>query len=302
MADIEFAALSELVALVIEQRLASTLPPAAEAEIEPPKKGEVGPPEHQPNGVQPKQPSSGLVWFRGTKSEHYGLVPKLHREAHDAEAVRRREARLLARFAERSMPFWIPGYPRDDWSLLFSMQHYGAPTRLLDWTENLFVAAYFASQPYTSSEEQEAAGDGRPALWTLDPVAWNGRVLEHIDADLGILTTSDPEIKNWEPRSTAEDLAAARRNRQPIALYGIHNSPRIVAQRGTFTIAGSLTDSMEAIAHDRYPEEPLLVKYVYTGDRSGLAAELHSVGIQRSMVFPDLESLSEEISIMEGWE
>lgn len=287
--DIEFAALSELVALVIEHRQA-TGSPAEEGEAQ--------------GAEVPASAGTSLVgpiWFRGIKSEHYGLIPKLHRDAHDAEAVRRREARLLARFAERSMPFWNPGYPRDDWSLLFSMQHYGAPTRLLDWTENLFVAAYFASLPYTSSEEQQTAKDGRAAIWTLDPVAWNAKVLEHIDADLGILTTSDPEIKNWEPRSTAEDLSGARRNRQPIALYGIHNSPRIVAQRGTFTIAGSVTDSLESIAKERYPEELLLRKYVFTGDRSDFARELHSVGIQKSMVFPDLESLSEEISIMEGW-
>lgn len=284
MADIEFAALSELVALVIEQRLASTLPPAAEAEIEPPKRAKWVPLSISPTACSPNSHLAALSGSAAPKASITDSFPS---------SIARRT--MPKPFAEEKRDC-LPGSPneaclsgsratRDDWSLLFSMQHYGAPTRLLDWTENLFVAAYFASQPYTSSEEQEAAGDGRPALWTLDPVAWNGRVLEHIDADLGILTTSDPEIKNWEPRSTAEDLAAARRNRQPIALYGIHNSPRIVAQRGTFTIAGSLTDSMEAIAHDRYPEEPLLVKYVYTGDRSGLAAELHSVGIQRSMVF-----------------
>lgn len=243
---------------------------------------------------------SSPIWFRGIKSESYALVPKLHRDAPDVEVVRRRETRLLARFAERSMPFWTPGYPRDDWAFLFSMQHYGAPTRLLDWSENLLVAAYFCSLAYESGEERDRAGDGRPAIWAFEPVRWNSLVLAHIDADLGILTTSDPEIKNWEPRST-EDLSAARRHKQPIALYGIHNSPRIVAQRGTFTIAGTMLEPLEQIANDKYPTEKLLTKYVFTGYRGDLAGELQAVGVQKSMIFPDLQSLSEEISIMEGW-
>lgn len=292
---VEFTDLADLIRQVVNQRLA---PDDSTGQAQ---AGDSSPQSEAPDGP-PARPAirSNPIWFRGIKSEHYSLVPKLHRGAHDVELVRRRETRLLARFAERSMPFWTPGYPRDDWAFLFSMQHYGAPTRLLDWSENLLVAAYFCSLPYDSAEERDRADDGRPAIWAFQPVRWNGLVLAHIDADLGILTTSDPEIKNWEPRST-EDLSAARRHKQPIALYGIHNSPRIVAQRGTFTIAGTLLEPLECIAEERYPTEPLLTKYIFKGLRNELAEELQAIGVQKSMIFPDLQSLSEEISIMEGW-
>jgi hypothetical protein len=33
---------------------------------------------------------------------------------------------------------------QDDWGILFAMQHYGTPTRLLHWTEVLGIALYFA--------------------------------------------------------------------------------------------------------------------------------------------------------------
>ena len=48
---------------------------------------------------------------------------------------------------------------RLDW--LAIMQHYGAPTRLLDWTESLFVAAYFAVEQAWNEDGEVWACDVR---------------------------------------------------------------------------------------------------------------------------------------------
>lgn len=68
----------------------------------------------------------------------YQLVPSLlrHKQGVDKENVLFGEyERSARRFLERRT---------DDWELLVDMQHYGIPTRLLDWTGVLGIALAFA--------------------------------------------------------------------------------------------------------------------------------------------------------------
>ena len=242
------------------------------------------------------------LWFRGHSSHEYHLVPKLMRDGPRTDKeISRRESRLLARFRERSLPFWAAGYPQGPWEHLFSMQHHGVPTRLLDWSENLLVAAYFASlAPGPLSDVQNAPSLPRPTIWTLDPVGWNQQVPQLQETGINILTIADEIGERWQPVTSENHLGW--RAKHPVAIYGVHNSPRIVAQRGTFTMAGELQDSMEAIADTEDKWAGLLRKYEYTGEHETLRTELKFIGFTESMVFPDLSSLSAELTELEGWQ
>ncbi|OZC67023.1 hypothetical protein CH276_07450 [Rhodococcus sp. 06-470-2] len=243
---------------------------------------------------------SKSLWFRGHSSQDYRLVPKLMREGTRTDKeIYRRESRLLARFRERSLPFWPSGYPQGAWEHLFSMQHHGVPTRLLDWSENLLIAAYFAATPTAASSKTNLDAQPKPTIWTLDPRGWNRQIPQLQETGINILTVADQIRDRWEPVLSENHLGW--RAKHPVAIYGVHNSARIVAQRGTFTIAGEFQTGMEEIADSEARWGGLLKKYVYQGERDELRQELKFVGFTESMIFPDLSSLSAELTELEGW-
>src|SRR5271157_5406211 len=79
-------------------------------------------------------------WFRGEPSEtKYALAPRLHRK------VKYDEFQLLKNFRIKAPTFLdiqVPQGQTDQW--LFLAQHVSLPTRLLDWSEGLLIALYFA--------------------------------------------------------------------------------------------------------------------------------------------------------------
>lgn len=115
--------------------------------------------------------------FRGQACEEWRLTTSLGRlidDTHVDEAIDiERSAR--DRFEQRAH-LYVDGrmlagaldYP--DWLAL--MQHHHAPTRLLDWTESLWVAAYFAVESNWNS-------DG--AIWWFNPAT----VIEDMEKRFG---------------------------------------------------------------------------------------------------------------------
>ncbi len=163
----------------------------------------------------------GGAWYRGISDGRHRLLPSLlrHKNRHaDAE---------INMFAE----FWtmIEGESIDNsWERLSFMQHYGVPTRLLDWTTDLNAAVYFA----TSASEKTGTGD--PWIWVLNPYKLN----ELFCNERIIFDTVDRLNFDYYEAAKASRRGTSFPNEQPIAMRPMWSNPRIRLQSGCFTFHG----------------------------------------------------------------
>ncbi len=82
--------------------------------------------------------------YRGVSNTSYDLITSLGRcESAMGKPIDRLEARLIKLFKESSIPY-LEHKPNNELEWLAVAQHYGLPTRLLDWSYNPLVATYFA--------------------------------------------------------------------------------------------------------------------------------------------------------------
>jgi FRG domain len=77
------------------------------------------------------------AWYRGLANSEYELLPTLHRtflpEKIPPEKIRQREKNLFSRFQMQAGEL-IPRGLESSWEILSVMQHYGVPTRVMDWS------------------------------------------------------------------------------------------------------------------------------------------------------------------------
>jgi hypothetical protein len=165
-----------------------------------------------------------------------------------------------------------------DW--LFLAQHYGLPTRLLDWSENLLFALYFAVV-----EKEQKDKDG--CIWAL----WPERLNAHFGSTSGFVQIRDPKVVEiakcaFDPQANCEQVI--------IAIDGREIDPRMLAQMSRFTLH-SYHEAMEILP----TSASWLRRYVIPKEaKSEIRAQLAALGIRRSNLFPDLSNLAAEVKEM----
>lgn len=236
------------------------------------------------------------IWFRGARSIDHDLKPGLfrHPTLTAAADLIDLEWKLLNDYRHQAPPF-KPSIPEQDIELLFIMQHYRVPTRLLDWTENPFIALFFATE---NAREEKEGSELDAAIWIIDPVELNKRTFPNRANSDRILGAYAKDLQGLLPAPNVDGIDITT----PCAIYGIHNTPRIVAQRGSFVLYGRDTSSMENQGALRLIEDGALRKIVVAGaSKREIFAHLFNMGISDSVVYPDLDGLSREIRNRRGF-
>lgn len=229
------------------------------------------------------------IWFRGHAQAHWGLTPKLYRDEYkDSD-----ENEIRQEFQIRAQQLLQGGrLPSDKWEWYFVMQHYGAPTRLLDWTDNALVALYFALHDPTFGSYEP---DTDAAVWVLNSWWLNRQLNRGIEG---------PMLSDWEdaepylPDLEAAFAGRAIRVRRPAAIDPPHVDRRLAAQGSHFVIFGAGRDLMRMKAAQSSRVRTRQISKITIDRRSTpkLRADLELCGVTRPLLFPDLQALCDDIS------
>jgi len=212
-----------------------------------------------------------VAWYRGHIDAQYTLIPSLFRMGLAPALCDEVERNAFDLFQRRVIRLRPDAAEERDWHILADMQHYGVPTRLLDWTSVLGIAVFFAT---ARSGIAQAASDC--AIYILNPVTLNAtigrpKVYSSNDEHYGYQSIY------WHHRPFVP--------RGDIALETPFVNERVYAQQGLFTVH---IDNKPL--EDTRPDA--LRKIVLRPSCTAGAKEFLSYSnLNDATVFPDMEGL-----------
>jgi hypothetical protein len=245
--------------------------------------------------------------FRGQCSSSWILENTIERRFPDLN-WQHVEYDLLHGFKRRAHNYLgqqhIPDTP-GEWLAL--MQHFGAPTRLLDFTYSPFVAAYFAF------EEKPTDGAADCAIWAINPYWCHGHfgriaLLKGVfgkqpdDFTAGVAdaksgppfdSRTDAEVAGMLASSFIEKNALSNIDEVVSVFEPDRLSERMAAQQGVFLWPGRVTSrvsqNIEALSD---ASVGVLQIVVPASERGRALDQLRLMNITRASLFPGLDGFA----------
>lgn len=233
---------------------------------------------------------SSKLWFRGhSMNETYKLQPSLYRDSYSTNA-QDNEVIFSNIFKARAIPY-LKDVPTSEQEWMFLMQHYCMPTRLLDWSEDAFVALLFALKDHDESKGEDAV------VWVLNPYnlnreyIWADNILEKVIPN--ITDDKEPFKQIWKTYSDWKDNGTGKLLKYPIAILPPKGNERLIAQKGVFTLfQPTIQNSLETTEK----ASEFLSKIIVQKDKvKSIKEELYALGISEVSLFPELDYIAKDI-------
>lgn len=224
-----------------------------------------------------KETNKHHLWFRGVADESWPLLPSIQRSKDRIIC----EKYIINDFYIKARQVLENSPPKKNYAAWISlMQHFGLPTRMLDWSSSPLIASFFAVEKYEEHPETDAA------IWVLTPGLLNrkegfGTCIYPVDADTAQKMLR-PAFKKQRHTTSVDDKI--------LACHSTENNLRMYSQQANFTIHNSLK-RLEDICDD-----DTLYKIIIPKDsRRSFLTNLEIFGITESFVYPDLEHISNDL-------
>lgn len=188
--------------------------------------------------------------------------------------------------------------PQNDFEWLCLMQHYGIPTRLLDWSTNAFTALYFALYPYRPSKPKKTIKTAQHLPDSLTEDRFDGAVVfaikpEKINGYTVFTKNQEPfthvmDVSNLPPSDITSTAFPKHGDGSYFTLAACVSSKkfdfRILAQQGVFMLFEDTTWHLEYL----YELKPFIHKiFIPRAVLGEMKSDLTMLGFTTETIYPD---------------